>query len=137
MAETPGSLATPSNFDSTHLSRNPFEAIDAKSIAQKNSVVAINAPAATPLTPPDLTKFFGLSSVSLGSPSIAIINGSAFAEREIFIARSAKKEYRILVKRIHETGVDLECAGVTWNIAIVRPEFNADSKSVEIIAKPK
>ena len=136
IAGTPGSLSTPSNFDSTRISRNPFEGIDAKTMAQKNSVVAIDAPTATtPLTPPDLTKFFHLSSISLGSPSIAIINGSAFAEREIFTARSAKKEYRILVKRIHEAEVDLECAGITWNISISRPEFNAESKSIEITGK--
>ena len=129
-------IAPPSHFESARLSRNPFERIDAEYLARK-SVVAITAPVA-PAAPvcPDLTKFLRVTSLSLGQPAIAIINGHAFAENETLTVRSGKQDFRVLVKRITAQGAELESAGTAWKIPMSRADAPTDDKTLEV-ATPK
>jgi hypothetical protein len=114
-----GEIATPlktSQFEAARVSRNPFERIDAKHLAEKALVVTIAGPSG-----PDMTKIFRVTGISKDRLAIAVINGRAFAENESFIARASDKEYHVIVKRVSDTGADLECDGTLWQIPITRP----------------
>jgi len=102
----------PSAFDASKITRDPFERIDAKYLAQRSAVV-VSAEG-------NLDQLFKLTALSVDRLSIAVINGKAFAEKESFIVRTKDREIRTTVVKISDNAVELDCGGTAVKVPITR-----------------
>jgi len=114
----------PSSFNASKITRDPFERIDAKYLAQKNSVVVV--------AEGSLDQLFQITALSVDRLSIAVINGKAFAEKEAFIVRTKEKEIRTTLLKIRDWGVELDCDGTSVKVLMKREKpALADEDKIE------
>jgi hypothetical protein len=108
-------LLKPSLFDSRQIGRNPFERIDAASMSQQSTVVAASADAGA-----DLASLFRVTAIIIDRLAIAVINRKAFAEDESFKVKTGDKELRVIVRRVRDGYVELDCGGTLVTVPVVK-----------------
>jgi hypothetical protein len=104
-----------SSFNSERIARDPFERIDAKSLADQNSVVA-----AAGAADGDLSSLFRVSAIVIDRLAIAVINRKAFAENESFTVKTADKQMKVRVRRVRDGSVELDCDGKLITVPVVK-----------------
>lgn len=112
---------------SSQSSRTPFWPIGHVKRQKNQQAVVANAGPRPKFSP----EMFSVTSIVLGNPSLAIINGRHYGEGEFLrFGRSsrtlaANSAYRIQVTRITDGGVTLQSSdGETVNVPLRRPELN-------------
>ena len=111
---------SPSWFDSSKITRDPFTPIDTLDMDKTLVVESASSNGGKKFSLADL---FRVSSISIGQLSIAIINNRAFAEGEAFDLRGeGKSVQRVTVLHIHDGSVDLNCWGKLVSVPLFRKE---------------
>lgn len=80
---------------------------------------------------------FKITSILLGSPSLAVINGRAYGEGEFMkgaksAASGGQAAVRIRVQQISDGGVVLQCAEQSITVPFQRPSLAAKQPSAEL-----
>lgn len=120
-------LKNRSSFSAQNSSRTPFWPIGHVKRPKSQQAVAADAGPRPKFSP----EMFSVTSIVLGNPSLAIINGRHYGEGEFLrFGRSsrtmaANSAYRIQVTRIADGGITLQSSdGETINVPLRRPELN-------------
>jgi hypothetical protein len=110
-----------SSFRAANISRDPFERIDAKYLVERMAVVV---PVGIPADG-GLDNLFRVTALSIDRLSIAVINGKAFAEKEVFKMKTKEKEMRVTLLKVTQAGVELDCNGTILKVPLVheKPSF--------------
>ena len=95
------------------------------------------AVAAPNVVPPKIQlepRHFNVTSILLGNPALATINGRAFAEGELLPVMSGNERLRVVVRRIHDGIVTLGYESVEIHVPMRRAELGA--KQAQAQARP-
>jgi hypothetical protein len=119
-------LKSRSTFAAEESARSPFWPIGHVKRLKAADVTISTVPTEGPISP----EMFNVTSIALGNPSLAIINGRAYGEGEIIRmgrgpqASAAAQKVRIRVTRIVDGHVTLQSAqGESLTIPLRRPEL--------------
>ena len=104
-----------SSFDVEQIARNPFARIDAAAMSEQNTVVAAVADAGE-----DLASLFRVTAIIIDRLAIAVINRKAFAEDESFNVKAGDKEMRVVVRKVRDGYVELDCGGKIITVPVVK-----------------
>lgn len=104
-----------SAFDAEQIGRDPFARIDANSMAEQSTVVAAAENAGE-----DLAALFRVTAIVIDRLRIAVINRKAFAEEESFKVKTATAELRVIVRKVRDGYVELDCGGKLLSVPVVK-----------------
>jgi hypothetical protein len=133
--ETAGSKSAPyqlqhrSSFDLTDNVRPPFWPIG---WVKRAKGVAGQAPTAPKIKVDE--KAFVVSSILLGNPSLAVINGRAYTEGEILKMPRGSQAPRIRVHRIWDGGVQLQADEQLISAMLRRPELENKNREEALLS---
>jgi hypothetical protein len=76
---------------------------------------------------------FSVTSILMGSPSLAVINGRAYSEGELVRMPKAGAAQRVRVQSINDGSVTLQCEDQTLVVALRRPELAERRPEVDLL----
>lgn len=125
-------LKNRSAFHAAEDVRIPFWPIGFQRPAKAGAIVASPALAAPKIQLEP--RHFSVTSILLGSPALATINGRSFGEGEVLPVVSGGERLRVVVRRIHDGGVMLDYEGHPILVPMKRPELGG--KQMQTQATP-